>query len=77
MTRHWSWAKILALTAAVLVCGSAAAMLGYRQEVSESRLGSEWRCTRTAFFVTTCTHSEESDSRGASSFRERLREVRD
>ena len=54
--------KMLALIAAGLVSGAAVAMLGYPQEVSEARLGAEWHCKSTAFFVTTCTYAEDGDS---------------
>jgi hypothetical protein len=55
---------MLALMAAIMLSGGAAAMLCYPQEVSEARLGAEWRCMSTAFFVTTCAHAEDWDSRG-------------
>ena len=63
MKHHWTLTKMLALMAAILLGGGAAAMLGYPQEVSEARLGAEWRCMSTAFFVTTCAR-RRLDSRG-------------
>ena len=54
MKHRWTLTKMLALMAVILVSGGAAAMLAYPQEVSEARLGAEWRCKSTAFFVTTC-----------------------
>jgi hypothetical protein len=59
MKLHWTWPKALGLTAAVLVAGGVAAAVSFDQDVSEPRLGAEWRCTRTALFVTTCTRSED------------------
>jgi hypothetical protein len=59
MKHHWTLTKMLALMAAILVSGSAAAMLGHPRELSVVRLGAEWRCTSTAFFVTTCVHAED------------------
>ena len=56
MKHHWTLTKMLALMAAILVSGGAALMLGYPQKVSEARLGAEWRCKSTAFFLTTCGH---------------------
>lgn len=46
------WIK---LAAAALIVGTGVYALGYSEDVPESRLGSDWRCTRTAFFVTSCT----------------------
>lgn len=68
---------MLVLTATLMAGGSVAAMLGYEQEVIESRLGPEWRCVKNAFFVTTCTHSDDWPSRSVASFGKDPRETKD
>lgn len=50
-----SMSKWIKLAAAALIVGTGVYALGYSEDVPESRLGSDWRCTRTALFVTTCT----------------------
>src|SRR5258708_27659912 len=59
MKHNWRLTKMLALMAAIMLSGGAAAMLCYPHEVSEARLGAEWRCMSTAFFVTTCAQGED------------------
>lgn len=39
--------------AAILVVGATA--LSWPQDVPEPRLGANWRCTRVALLITTCT----------------------
>lgn len=67
------WARLTMLAAAsvILVGAGIGVALGYPKQVSEPRLGADWQCTRTAFFVTTCTRSEDPAVSTAISLRQR------
>lgn len=51
------WKKSRLLTVLLLLIGSAVAVRP--RSVSPQMLGAEWQCTRTAFVLTTCSHSTE------------------
>jgi hypothetical protein len=58
--------KLTLISALVLVIVGAAISIGRPQSVSEPWLGAEWQCSRTAFFITICSHDQTvPDSRGS------------
>lgn len=60
------------LVAGVILVGAGVGIaLSYPKQVSEPRLGADWQCTRTVFFVTTCTRSEDPAVSTAISLRQR------
>jgi hypothetical protein len=46
--------KLTMISALVLVIAGISISVGRSQSVSEPRLGAEWQCSRTAFFITIC-----------------------
>ena len=54
----WRRRRTLAIAAVAMAAG-AALFAGRPHVVYEPLLGAEWQCTRTAFLVTTCSHSGE------------------
>jgi hypothetical protein len=56
----WQRPRTFAIAAVVVVAAGAAVAVGRPHLVSEPRLGTEWRCSRTAFLVTTCSLSSET-----------------
>jgi hypothetical protein len=55
----WQRSRTLAILGIALVAAGAAVEAGRPYEVSEPLLGTQWQCSRTAFFVTTCAQSSE------------------
>ncbi len=46
--------KSLAITFTVAAVASAALLLGRPQPIESAVLGADWKCTQTAFVLTTC-----------------------
>lgn len=69
---RFDWTPVTMLVAGVILVGAGVGIaLSYPKQVSEPRLGADWQCTRTAFFVTTCTRSEDPAVSTAISLRQR------
>lgn len=46
---------MLRFAAVIVVVGCGVIALNFRQNVPEPRLGEDWKCTRIALLITTCT----------------------
>ena len=58
MKSIWRRWRTLAIAAVAMAVG-VASYVGRPRVVYEPLLGTEWQCSRTAFLVTTCSHSSE------------------
>lgn len=70
INHHWT-PTMLAVACVILVGAGVRIAFSYPKQVSEPRLGADWECTRTAFFVTTCTRVEDAAISTALSLRQR------
>ena len=59
MKSIWRRRRTLAIAAVAMAAAGAASYVGRPRVVHEPLLGTEWHRSRTAFLVTTCSHSSE------------------